>query len=80
MPLVPALESERQADLYNFKSNLVLQSCRTARSTQRNPGVGVGMGRSEENSINELRSSCVSVWQPQRLQTFYPAERQRTTK
>ena len=38
MPLVPALKRQRQADLYEFKVNLVYRmSSRRARATQRNP-------------------------------------------
>jgi hypothetical protein len=37
MSLVPALRSQRQADLCEFKASLVYrESCRTARATQRN--------------------------------------------
>ena len=38
MPLIPALGRQRQANLYEFKANLVYRvNSRTTRVTQRNP-------------------------------------------
>ena len=38
MPLIPALQRQRQADLCEFEVSLVYRvSSRTARDTQRNP-------------------------------------------
>ena len=39
MPLIPALERQKQVDIYEFKASLVYRaSSRTARAvTQRNP-------------------------------------------
>jgi hypothetical protein len=37
MPLIPALEGQRQADLYEFETSLVYRvSSRTAKAKQRN--------------------------------------------
>ena len=44
-PLIPTLEKQRQADLYEFKASLVYRvSSRIPRATQRNPVLGEGEG------------------------------------
>jgi hypothetical protein len=38
MPLIPALEKQRQEDLYEIEASMVYKvSSRTAKATQRNP-------------------------------------------